>query len=504
MINLGLQRISRLLAPLFTAHPTLPFKAIHIAGTNGKGSVAALISTVLSASGYRVGRFTSPHVIDRWDCITLDQQVVDRDLFLSVERDVKSKAGAGPGGEDASEFEILTATAFELFAAEKVDVAVVECGLGGRLDATNVLRPQDVLVSVLTKVGLDHTEFLGETVEAVAREKVGIFKPGVPVVVDESNDGMVLEVVRKKVEEVEVEVEEEELASGEGAGLFVLPEDLKGRLVTVQGLAQLGLADHQVQNLVTAFTAYYIAEEQLEKLRTAIPSTTPSTSPTTSTRPTVPTTFEERISKITQSLPSLVRQAQSSLRGRLEWLSLSPTVLSMDREIVADADTDADGPVKVLLDGAHNPQSAHALADYVDGHIRGDCPVTWVLAAKNDKDVRSMLSILLRSSDNIVTCSFGPVDGMPWVKSMDASQLAGVVREFITDGVVEVAQTGCVDEAVRKAVKIASGRGSEQIVNCQGTGNGNGNGKGPICIAGSLYLVGDTLRWLREAEISGK
>ncbi|KAK5256123.1 folylpolyglutamate synthase, partial [Exophiala xenobiotica] len=213
MIKLGLQRISALLNPLFTTYPnTLPWKAIHIAGTNGKGSIASLISTFLSNSGYSVGRFTSPHLIDRWDCITLNQRVVERERFLAAEAKVRQRSESDNVG--ASEFELLTATAFELFTDAKVDVAVVECGLGGRLDATNVLRQGDVLVSVLAKVGLDHTEFLGDTVEKVAREKTGIFKAGVPVVVDGSNTPEVLDVVRERMAA---------LGSSEG-GPFVLDE----------------------------------------------------------------------------------------------------------------------------------------------------------------------------------------------------------------------------------------------------------------------------------------
>lgn len=508
MINLGLQRISRLLAPLFAQYPTtLPWKAIHIAGTNGKGSVAALVSTLLSASGYRVGRFTSPHLVDRWDCITLDQRVVGRERFLAVEQKVKKAAsaaaaaadpanadagGTGGIGEDAdpSEFEILTATAFELFTSAGMEVAVFECGLGGRLDATNVLRPQDVLVSVLTKVGLDHTEFLGSTLEAVAEEKAGIFKMGVPVVVDASNEASVLDVVKRKVSEIN---ELGGSGSGGGGGLLVLSDELQQRqdllsdnqksLSSLQDVTRLGLAKHQYQNLLTAVTAYHVAEEQLVK---SSPSRVKESGGGTSSSQT---TFEHRITKTIQSLPSLISTAQASLRGRLEWLRLPPHLFSPGVPVKSSES------IKVLLDGAHNPQSAQALADYVDTHMRASSispftPVTWVLAAKNDKDIRAMLAILLKPTDNVVTCSFGPMDGMPWVRSMNASELAAIVREF-TNGIVEVGgQGGGVEDAVRRAVEIGQSVAQE----------GNAKAASSICIAGSLYLVGDVLRWLRKVE----
>ncbi len=443
MINLGLQRISRLLRPLFEAYPVaLPWKAVHVAGTNGKGSVAALISTALSQR-YKVGRFTSPHLVDRWDCITLNQQVVPQDLFLKVERQIRRRNDECQVG--ASEFELLTATAFELFTQTQMDVAVVECGLGGRLDATNVLRPRDVLVSVLTKVGLDHVEFLGDTVAKVAAEKAGIFKPGVGVVVDQSNPPQVLEVVDARLKEL-------------GLTPFRLPERYHPQ-TQVEGMP---LATHQRQNLVTAFAAYSLAEQSL-----------------------CTKSWEQNVDAAYDRLPELVRAAQASLPGRLQWLDLPDHLLPSAQNSPSHQPR---VPHRILIDGAHNPQSAEALAEYVDRHVRTDNSagaVTWVLAAKNDKDVGSMLSVLVRPSDNVATCSFGSVDGMPWVKSMDASQLAEVVRlchdHVTTTGVVEVGPNGGdIAAAIKRAVSLAE------------------TTKTPICIAGSLYLVGDVLRLVRD------
>ncbi|KAJ5665721.1 uncharacterized protein N7477_008169 [Penicillium maclennaniae] len=150
MIELGLSRVSSLLQ-----QSSLTWKAIHIAGTNGKGSISAYLSHLLSNEGVRCGRFTSPHLIDRWDCITVGERVVQESLFRQIEDQVKlrdQRLGIG-----ASEFELLTATAFEIFNHEKVEVGVIEVGMGGRLDATNILS--DVLVSVIAKIGMDHQAF---------------------------------------------------------------------------------------------------------------------------------------------------------------------------------------------------------------------------------------------------------------------------------------------------------------------------------------------------------
>ncbi|KAI1617042.1 folylpolyglutamate synthase [Exophiala viscosa] len=457
MITLGLQRITHLLQPLFTSHPNgLPWKAIHIAGTNGKGSIAALVSTFLSQSGYRVGRFTSPHLIDRWDCITLDQRLVERERFLEVESRVKRR-NQGPDGA-ASEFEILTATAFELFTDAGVDVAVVECGLGGRLDATNVLRREDVLVSVLAKVGLDHVDFLGSTIEQIAREKVGIFKLGVPVVVDLSNDPSVLAVVQERRREI-----------GGAGGRHYLKDKEEENLL--ESAKKMRLAKHQYENLVTAYTAYCAAQWRLIWPEDASTESEAEVDADLLARMEEWFRAEARLVKTAQNLPDLMAAAKASLRGRLEWLVLPA-------ELVPSA---VRRTQPILLDGAHNVQSAQALGSYVNTRLRqGGKPVTWVLAMKSDKDIRSILSVLLKRSDRVVTCAFGPVDGMPWVKSMDSANLAEVVQEFTHDR-VEAAEGGSIQAALMRAVEIAEQEGS-------------------ICVAGSLYLVSDVLRLIRDGS----
>ena len=192
MIELGLGRISRLLKDI-----PIAWRAIHVAGTNGKGSVCSYASAMLNAGSIKCGRFTSPHLIDRWDCITINDRVVDQRLFCQVEDVVKSRDQKN--GIKASEFELLTATAFEIFNHEKVEVGVVEVGLGGRNDATNVL--QDPLVTVITKIGKDHQSFLGNSLEEIAYQKAGIMKQNVACLVDGSNEGSVIDVLKQNAKE---------------------------------------------------------------------------------------------------------------------------------------------------------------------------------------------------------------------------------------------------------------------------------------------------------------
>ena len=170
----GLDRVLRLLAHLH--HPERAFPAIHVAGTNGKGSVVAMLSSVLTRAGYRVGRFTSPDLIDFRDRINVDGEWISKEEFAQqVHRIIPLLADTE---DPPTLFEVLTAVAFSHFAERNVDLAVIEVGLGGRYDATNVVQP---MLTMLTTVGMDHTALLGDTIEKIAWEKAGIAKENVPL-----------------------------------------------------------------------------------------------------------------------------------------------------------------------------------------------------------------------------------------------------------------------------------------------------------------------------------
>lgn len=174
----GLQTVERL-SEMF-GNPHRDFKSIHVGGTNGKGSTAHTIAAVLQSAGYKVGLFTSPHLVDFRERIRVNGKMIgEEDVCNFVERFISQ------GGEklNCSFFELTTVMAFEYFAQKEVDIAVIEVGLGGRLDSTNIITPE---LSVITNISLDHTALLGRTHEEIAREKAGIIKEGVPVVIGES------------------------------------------------------------------------------------------------------------------------------------------------------------------------------------------------------------------------------------------------------------------------------------------------------------------------------
>ena len=159
-------------------NPETQFQSIHVAGTNGKGSTSSLLASVLQEAGYKVGLYTSPHLKDYRERIRINGKKIKKEFVV----DFVTKNKAFFEAYQLSFFEMTVGLAFDYFAKEKVDVAVIEVGMGGRLDSTNVITP---LVSVITNIGLDHTQFLGNTLEAIATEKAGIIKKNVPVVVSE-------------------------------------------------------------------------------------------------------------------------------------------------------------------------------------------------------------------------------------------------------------------------------------------------------------------------------
>ena len=162
-------------------HPHRFYRTIHVAGTNGKGSCSHTLAAILQAAGYRVGLYTSPHLLDFSERIRINGEPISHDYVVRfVEQERSFFEPLNP-----SFFEVTTALAFRYFADEKVDVAVVEVGLGGRLDCTNIIRPD---LSIITNISLEHTAFLGDTLAKIANEKAGIIKEGVPVVVGETND----------------------------------------------------------------------------------------------------------------------------------------------------------------------------------------------------------------------------------------------------------------------------------------------------------------------------
>ena len=334
-IKPGLDAIKRLLAKL--GNPQNDLEVIHIAGTNGKGSTASYIKSILMHAGYRVGFYTSPSLYALEERIQINNGLIDQDDFAAVASDVKNAVDelVEEGFDPNTEFEIFTAMAFLHFKRQSVDFVVLEVGLGGRLDATNVVDKP--LVSVITPIALDHVNILGDTLEKVAFEKGGIIKENVPLVIhpQEPQASKVLK----------------ELAEEKSATMIVAPVDLidvtqmslEGTVFTLgvhpYRISMIGT--HQAQNAVVAMTAVGVLNREYKKH--------------------VP---EEAI-----------------LKG------LEATKWPCRLEVV-------DSTPKIILDGAHNPHGAKALAKSLEMILPRGCKPTILIGMLGDKDVDEVLEIM--------------------------------------------------------------------------------------------------------------
>lgn len=385
-IDLGLTRIATLLARLGNPHRSANF--IHVAGTNGKGSVCAYLSSLLSnTTQLKIGKFTSPHLIHRHDCVMLNNYPVDRSLFEEAELAVKRVDEQFSIG--ATEFELLTATAFHIFHSQNVDLAVMEVGLGGRLDSTNVLEPavvnsdgyclhRGVIATAITKIGLDHENILGSNLSEIAFEKAGIIKDKIPNVVDGTNDVEVLEVVKKKAIDCN------------SSNYIILPQS--DEIETLVGTINRSLSplhgNYQLQNLSIALKVIDLVFPFLQK------------------------NYPIKTNFTLANLEEGVKRTQWP--GRLQELRLK---YSKDQP-----------SLPVILDGAHNGQAARELATYLKTPFNG--PITFVLAVTKGKHLEPLLSQLVTAQDKVIVTKFGKVDGMPWIQCNDPVELEKEVKKY--------------------------------------------------------------------------
>lgn len=340
-IKLGLSSTANLLAKL--GDPHLGLKCVHLAGTNGKGSVGAMLEATLRAAGVKTGFYTSPHLIRFSERFRLDGQEISRDKVLELIDKVWTAVDLR---EPPTFFEFVTAMAFLHFAQEGAQWTVVETGMGGRLDATNLCRPA---ATVITNIGLEHQEFLGHTYAAIAWEKAGIIKPGTPLV-----HGVSQPTARRVVEGRAAEL---------GAPLHRLGRDLRcrrhadgrfdlwGGAWRLPGLSTSLAGLHQPGNAALAMGAAQALAQ--------------------AGAPLGPEHFRQGL-------------AQADWPGRLERLP-SP-----------------EGQPTLWLDGAHNLHSARALVQSLEVVRQGRGPLVMVLGVMADKDLAGILKVLVPPADLVV------------------------------------------------------------------------------------------------------
>ncbi len=337
-VNLGLSRIEHLLDRLGAPHHQIPL--IHVAGSNGKGSVCAYLASVLTAAGYRTGRYTSPHLIDWTERICLNQQSITQTELETILKQVI--AAVDPQQPTPTLFEIVTAAAWLYFAQQRVEVAVIEVGLGGRLDATNVCTQP--LASVITSISKEHWQVLGDTLTKIATEKAGILKPHCPAIIGPLPTEA-QQVVQARIDALNCPATWVEPA---------VEVDQDTRTVQAYGIRYPLPLLGPIQ-----LTNSAIAIATLQSLR--------------SQGWTIP---DEAIAQ---------GMAQTRWPGRMEWLHWQGQ--------------------KILTDGAHNPAAAVELRAYVDtlASVQAGQPVTWVMGMLSTKEHEAVLRALLRGGDRLYT-----------------------------------------------------------------------------------------------------
>jgi dihydrofolate synthase/folylpolyglutamate synthase len=391
--KLGLERITAVLAAL--GNPERAYRVVHVAGTNGKGSTCAMIDAGLRAANIRTGLFTSPHLIEPTERIQIDGIPVSRADFeraFNVVHEIAEKLDLDC---HPTYFETVTAMAFWLFREKKVETAVIEVGLGGRLDSTNVVNPA---LTVITPIDFDHEAYLGHTIDAIASEKAGILKPSVPAVFARQRPEA-LKVLEARAAELHVPVTHFE-------DFEIRDLVIDARRSRFSGIVCPLAGEHQADNAITAALALRALGVSTDGI------------------------------------------AEARWPGRIEHVSPNPDI---------------------ILDGAHNPAGARALAKYLE-RFYGGRRIWMIYAAMRDKAIDEVAGILFPlASELILTAPDTP-------------------RALRPEAMAEFAGRGHVEPKVEAAIAYARSHAAEEDV---------------IVITGSLFLVGEA-RGLFLATTGGR
>ena len=392
--KLGLSRIERLTELL--GHPERRYRTVHVTGTNGKGSVSAMTAAILTESGFRTGLYTSPHLTSYTERFVIDGEQASEADFAAAISAAKEAAEAmlAEGLEQPTEFEVLTAAAFRYFSEKHVDYAVIEVGLGGLFDSTNVIMPE---VAVITNVAMEHADRCGGTLEGVARHKAGIIKPGVPVVT--AAEGMPLDVLRQKAEE-------------EGSEIFAYGEDFRAA-AGAEGI-DFSSKDSGAAHYALALGGAYQRQNAALAIRTAM-------------------LLAEKHRAVTHE--TIARALKSvAWPGRFERFTLEG--------------------VRIVVDGAHNPAGAAALKESLDATFAGEKRVL-LLGILEDKDYRAMLRTLVRADDRVVITP--PASSRAGDPENLARIAREITREVEVVPAADAALSRALDRAAGRRILCAAG-----------------------------------------------
>jgi dihydrofolate synthase/folylpolyglutamate synthase len=346
-MKFGLENIKHILK--YLGNPELVYPTVHIAGTNGKGSTAAIIASILTSSGYKTGLYTSPHIFNFSERIRIDGKPISGRNIVKYTKLLKSEINE----TNSTFFEATTAIAFQYFKDQKIDVAVIETGLGGRLDATNVIKPE---LSIITTVGIDHSEQLGDTIESVAAEKAGIIKPKIPCLtaVTDKKALQVIKSIAKKNKSKLIDVNKLikfKMLKNEFDELRV---SVRAKGIRLQDVNVNMAGSYQSANikLAVAAASFLANKNEFNKITNK---------------------------KISEGLKSICKN--TGFRGRFEVLSTSPIVMG---------------------DVAHNPQAFKFLSQSL--LEIGVHNIITIFGIMKDKDINSIVPYLEKFSKLVIAC----------------------------------------------------------------------------------------------------
>jgi dihydrofolate synthase / folylpolyglutamate synthase len=453
-IKFGLDNITNLLSALHNPHKAFP--SVHIAGTNGKGSTSSVIASLLQSAGLRVGLFTSPHLVSFTERIRINGETITEHDVIHLAEEVREIVSRS-AGYSPTFFEVVTAMALLYFERKKTDIAVIEVGMGGRLDATNILTPE---VSVITNISFDHKEFLGRTLGEIAFEKAGIIKRGIPVIASLQKPEAKT-VIEKRAEKEEAEL----FFYGSDFSADMKKEDVAGitfdyadGAMTIRDLALPLAGAHQMQNASVAIKAAIMALGKVTGTRGDGDAGRRSTVVSPSLRVSV-SPRQEIIEWIRNGL------ASTKWPGRLEFISKNPPI---------------------VIDGAHNPAAAGALAQALKRtFLEKYKKIIMILGIMDDKDIEGIMEPLLPlASDVIVTAPAG-------MRAARAEKLAAAAASL---GFPAAQVTRTVKEALDCAMQMAMTHDPSPTTSPSAP---------LIVVTGSFYTIGEAKEVLGQKGVLG-
>ena len=392
-IKLGLSNTNRLMQVLGNPHKS--FRAIHIAGTNGKGSTATAIASILNSSGFKTGLFTSPHLISFTERISINDKRISEDEVVSLTARIRkliSKVDMSP-----TFFEFVTALAFYYFAMNNVEWAVIETGMGGRLDATNIIDPE---ITIITNISLDHCEFLGNSIADITYEKAGIIKQGTPLLTSSLDNEVISQLTA--------------IADTHDVKIHVYDRDFRG---SINAIDTVGISfDYSGDNNLTDLFVPLSGEYQLYNMCLAIRACE---------------VLQKEGLSISES--SIVNGLQNiRLEGRLEKISDDPPV---------------------IIDGAHNPAAAASLSSSLKT-IFPDKKIILIAGIMEDKNISGILSPLIDAAESVILTK------ARYDRAATTETMKEIIADISNSGKIhdksKIMNTGTVEEALKLAKSLCN------------------------------------------------